>query len=121
MKKLAALALVLVTLAPALAAQTTYAGKWTGTFAPDGAPAAQTIEMNLTQTGNEIGGTAGPNAERQWKIDKGAVAGTKVTFTVVTDQGLNISFDLTFDKDRLTGTAAAGEGRTAKVDVAKAK
>ena len=73
MKKIAAFALVLAVIAPALAAQTaaTFAGKWEGTFkmqrddGTEGDP--RPVVFNLTQKGKVLTGTAGP-ADRQWKI-----------------------------------------------------
>lgn len=126
MKTLAALGLLLFTLAPGQAAADVN-GKWTGSFtilAPDGTPRAQTIEMNLTQKDKELTGTAGPNADRQWPLAKGAVSGTSVTFDVQSD-GPVISFTLTLANDRLTGEASAagptGEKLNAKVDAGRVK
>jgi hypothetical protein len=48
-------------------------------------------------------GTVGPNAERQWPIQKGAVDGTKVTFAVQQPDGPLRTFTLTLAKDRLQG------------------
>lgn len=128
MKTLAALALLMVTAAPAATAQTAdLTGKWAGTFSiitPDGTPRDQPIELTLTQKGKDLTGTAGPNAERQWPVSKGTVAGTKVAFDVTTDEGLVIKFTLTSAKDRLQGDADAsseGQTRKAKVDVTRAK
>ena len=125
MKTLAAFALLMFTLAPAQTADLT--GKWAGTFSPqmpDGTSREQPIEMNLTQKGKVVSGTAGPNAERQWPVSKGVVDGAKVAFDVTMDNGTVIKFTLTSAKDRLTGDADAsqnGEVRKAKVDVTKAK
>ena len=125
MKTLAALALVMLTLAPAQTADLT--GKWTGAFnpqRPDGTTSEQTIEMNLIHKGKVVSGTAGPNADQQWPVSNGIVDGPKVTFDVTTDNGMVIKFALTHAKDRLTGDADAsrdGQTRKAKIDVTKAK
>lgn len=125
MKTLAALALVMFTLAPAQTADLT--GKWTGAFnpqMPDGTTREQTIEMNLTQKGKVLTGTAGPGADEQWPVSNGIVDGAKVSFDVTADNGMVIKFALTLAKDRLTGDADAsrdGQTRKAKIDVTKAK
>ena len=133
MKTLAAFAFLLFTMAPAQAeAQTksTLTGTWTGTMtrtAPDGR--SQTIPwmLDLTQKGTVITGTAGPNAERQWEIEKGgAVAGTKVTFKVQQPDGAKPmrTFTLALVKGRLQGemlAEAGGQSFTTKVDLERAK
>ena len=101
-------------------------GKWTGTMtrtAPDGR--SQTIEFmfNLTQKDNEITGTAGPNAERQWAIEKGTVAGTKVTFKVQQPEGPMRTFTLNLVEGRLKGEMLAelnGQSFTTTVDAGRA-
>src|SRR5215207_5937784 len=78
MKTLAAIAVLLWTVAPAQAQttkQTTnLTGTWTGTMtrtAPDGTSQNIAWMCDLTQKGKALTGTAGPNAERQWTIEKG--------------------------------------------------
>jgi hypothetical protein len=130
MKTLAALAALLLTMVPAQAqTKPTLTGKWTGTMtrtAPDGA--SQTIPwmLDLTQKGTVLTGTAGPNAERQWPIEKdGAVNGSKVTFKVQQPDGAKPlrTFTLTLVKDRLQGemlAEAQGQSFTTKVDLGRA-
>ena len=75
MKTLAAIAVLLLTMAPAHAQKTNLTGKWTGTLtrtAPDGRSQSIDFMFDLTQKGKVLTGTAGPNAERQWAIEKGA-------------------------------------------------
>jgi len=132
MKTLVALAALLLT-ASAVQAQTkkqtstNLTGKWTGTMirtAPDGR--SQTIDwmLDLTQTGKVLTGTAGPNAERQWAIEKGgAVEGSKATFKVQQPEGPMRTFTLTLVRDRLQGEMLAelnGQSFTTKVDVGRA-
>ena len=127
MKILAAIAVLLVTLAPAHAQTTTLTGRWTGTLtrtAPDGR--TQSIEWmgDLAQKGKALTGTTGPNAERQWPIEKGAVAGEKVTFQVQQPDGPMRTFTLTLVEGRLQGEMLAelkGQSFTAKVDLGRAK
>ena len=131
MKTLAAIALLLFTMAPAQAQtkkQTAdLTGKWTGTMtrtAPDGR--SQTIEFmfELTQKGKVLTGTAGPNADRQWAIKEGGtVDGTTVKFQVQQPDGPLRTFTLALVKDRLQGDMLAelnGQSFTTKVDAGRA-
>ena len=109
-------------------AQTTnLAGQWTGTLtrtAPDGRTQAIDWMSELTHKGKVLTGTTGPNAERQWPIEKGAVDGSKVTFQVQQPDGPLRTFTLTLVKDRLQGEMLAefqGQSFTAKVDLGRAK
>ena len=129
MKKLAAFALVLAVLVPAVAAQTAaaFAGKWEGTFTRQRRTAlreTRPVVFNLTQKGAVMTGTAGP-AEQQWEIAKGAVKAGTATFEVQQPNGPLFKFTLTIVKGRLQGDmvgerdgAVVGK---AKVDAAKAK
>ncbi len=76
---LAALALAL----PVSAADVT--GKWTGTVefkTPDGGTDTGGAVCNITQKGNAITGTAGPE-EEQFPIRNGKISGDKITLEVV--------------------------------------
>jgi hypothetical protein len=130
MKTVAAFALVLATLAPAVAAQTaaaSFTGKWEGTFTrqrPDGTDDTNKVVFDLTQKGKALTGTAGP-PDQQWKIDKGAVNAGKATFEVQQPNGPLFKFTLSIVKGRLQGDMTGERdgvvrGR-AKVDAAKAK
>ena len=127
MKTFAAIAVLLWTIAPAQAQTTNVTGKWTGTLtrtAPDGRTQSIDFMFDVTQKGKVLSGTAGPNAERQWKIEKGAVDGTKVTFQVQQPDGPLRTFTLELVKDRLQGEMLAelkGQSFTAKVDAGRAK
>ena len=131
MKTLAALAVLLLTIAPAHA-QTTkqtpnLTGKWTGTLtrtAPDGRSQSIDFMFDLTQKGKVLTGTVGPNADRQWPIEKGAVDGDKVTFRVQQPDGRLRTFTLKLVEGRLQGEMLAelnGQSFTAKVDAGRAK
>jgi hypothetical protein len=66
----------------------------------------------------------GPNAERQWPIENGAVDGNKVTFRVQQPDGPMRTFTLQLVKGRLQGEMLAelkGQSFTAKVDAGRAK
>jgi hypothetical protein len=127
MNALAAVAILLLTIAPAQEKTTNLTGKWTGTLtrtAPDGRSQSIDFMFDLTQKGKVLTGTAGPNAERQWTIEKGAVDGTKVTFRVQQPDGPLRTFTLALVKDRLQGEMLAelnGQSFTAKVDGERAK
>ncbi len=127
---LAAIVLALVAFAPGLTAQgaTSFTGKWEGSFRmqrPDGAEGdPRPVVFNLTQKGKVLTGTAGP-ADRQWKVEKGAVNAGKATFEVQQPDGPLFKFTLAIVKGRLQGDMAgerdgAVRGR-AKVDAARAK
>ena len=129
MKRVIAIALVLAALAPGVAAQTstTFTGKWEGTFKmqrPDGTEGdPRPVAFDLTQKGKELTGTAGP-PDKQWKIEKGAVADGKATFEVQQPDGPLFKFALTIVKGRLQGDMTGERdgvvrGR-AKVDAEKA-
>ena len=125
MKILAAIALVLVTLASAQAQTTDVTGKWVGSLtrtAPDGRTQTIDFQFNLTQKGKTLSGTAGPNAERQWAFDKGVVDGTKIKFQVQQPDGPLRTFTLTVVKDRLQGEMLAelnGQSFTTTVDAGR--
>lgn len=130
MKKLAAIAVVLAVLAPSAAlAQTAFSGKWTGTLTnvrPDGTTGTPNpMELNLTQKGKVLTGTAGPNAETQWKIENGVVNGTKATFEVTqASNGVLHKFSVTLAKDKIEGDIVSelnGQTRNGKVEAARAK
>ena len=129
-RNLVAVALVVVAFVPALAAQSaaSFTGKWEGTFKmqrPDGTEGnPQNVVFNLTQKGKALTGTAGP-ADRQWKIEKGAVTAGKATFEVQQPDGPLFKFTLTIVKGRLQGDMAGERDGVvrghAKVDAARAK
>jgi hypothetical protein len=128
MKTLAAIAVLLLTIVPAHAQTTNLTGKWTGTMtrtAPDGATQSIPFMFELTHKGKALTGTVGPNAERQWPIEKGAVDGDKVTFRVQQPDGGPLrTFTLTLVKGRLEGEMLAerdGQSFTAKVDAGRDK
>ena len=130
MKRLIGFALALALFAPAVAAQTSksFTGKWEGTFrmqrpdSTEGDP--RPVVFDLTQKGQVLTGTAGP-ADRQWKIEKGAVTDGKATFEVQQPDGPLFKFTLTIVKGRLQGDMAGERDGVvrghAKVDAAKAK
>src|SRR5688572_17899651 len=130
MKTLAAIILLTLALAPAqTAAQATdLTGNWNAKFTmtrPDGTPQSITFTFHFTQKGKVLSGTIGPSPERQWKVEKGVVDGTKVTFEVQQPEGpTQRSFTLTLVKGRLQGTMKLerqGQTGEATVDAERAK
>ena len=128
MKMLAALAVLLFTMVPAHAQTTNVTGKWTGTMtrtAPDGRTQTIAFMFVLTQKGKVLTGTAGPNAERQWTIEKGGtVDAGKINFRVQQPDGPLRTFTLKLVKDRLQGEMLAelnGQSFTTKVDAGREK
>jgi hypothetical protein len=127
MKTFIALAVLLLTMVPAHAQTKTVSGKWNGTLtrtAPDGTSQSIDVMFDLTQKGKVLTGTAGPNAERQWKIEKGTVDGSNVKFQVQQPDGPLRTFTLKLADDRLQGEMLAemnAQSFTAKVDVGRAK
>lgn len=131
MQTLAVIAVLLLTMAPApqQTKQTTdLTGKWTGTLtrtAADGQTQSINVMFDLTQKGKVLTGTVGPNAERQWTIEKGGtVDAGKVSFKVQQPEGPMRTFTLNLVKDRLQGEMKAElneQSFTAKVDVGRDK
>jgi hypothetical protein len=129
-KSLVRIAFVLFALPLVAGAQTTgsFTGKWEGTFkmqrsdGTEGDP--RPVVFDLTQKGKVLTGTAGP-ADRQWKVEKGAVEAGTATFEVQQPDGPLFKFTLTVVKGRLQGDMAGErEGVVrghAKVDAAKTK
>jgi hypothetical protein len=129
MRMFAATLLVSLALVPAATAAQAIdlTGTWNATFtrtAPNGQTQSITFTFHFTQKGKVLTGTAGPEPARQWKVEKGVVDGTKVTFEVQQPDGPLRSFTLTHAKGRLQGTQKLEfNGQTAEVtvDAEKAK
>jgi hypothetical protein len=127
MKKFAATTVLLLTMVSAYAQTSNVTGKWTGKLtrtAPDGNTQAIDWMFDLKQKDKVLTGTTGPNAERQWTIEKGAVDGSNVTFRVQQPDGPMRTFTLKLVKDRLQGEMLAelkGQSFTAKVDAGRDK
>ena len=131
MKKLAAIAFALAVLIPAaaLAQAGSFTGKWEGTLTnvrPDGTTGTPNpMHMTLTQKGKVLTGTAGPNAEMQWKVEKGVVNGNKATFEVTQmPNGALHKFSVTLVKGQIEGDILSelnGQTRNGKVEAKKAQ
>ena len=128
MKTLAALALVLLTGASAHMQNLNLTGTWNGTMtrtAPDGRTQTIAFMFDLKHEGKTLTGTAGPNAERQWPLEKGAtVDGNKISFRVQQPQGPMRTFTLQVVNGRLKGQMLAeldGQSFTTEVDAGRGK
>ena len=130
-------AVLLVLIAPQfLAAQSpapgsaTVAGTWTGTVVvkADADTYEEPLHAVLKQEGNALTGTAGPDADRQYRINNGKVATandvTTVTFDVIVN-GVHMTLDLKRVDGALRGTAAIegedGQRHAATVTLKPAK
>jgi hypothetical protein len=118
--------LVLAALACAATADVDVTGKWSGSatmIGPNGETKETTALLMLKQSGTDITGTVGPNADEQFPILKGKIAGDKITLEADHD-GHTMKIDLVLAADRITGEAnMSSEGQTmkAKIDVSRAK
>jgi hypothetical protein len=102
-------------------------GKWSGSFDitnEAGETKADTAYMDLQEKDGGVTGTAGPNEDKQWPLRKGKLDGQKLTFEVVTDDGDDLVFELTFDGTSIqgscAGTGSGGEKLSAKVNLKRA-
>jgi hypothetical protein len=128
------LALMLL-FAPCLFAAEDLSGRWSGTFittVDGGAPHDDLAYLVLKQTGADLTGTAGPNADQQMPIAKGKVETvkvdgkdtTKAAFDLTNPDGMMAHFDLSLVDGRLKGKATAerdGHTMNAIIDVARVK
>src|SRR5438105_2758194 len=85
--------LIAVLLSAACLAAADASGKWSGTFKPDDAAGSRPVYMVLTQDGDKLTGTGGPNESEQHPMQKGKVEGERPTFEVP-DEGGTFIFDL---------------------------
>ncbi|MFN7993616.1 MAG: hypothetical protein U0Q18_08450 [Bryobacteraceae bacterium] len=99
-------------------------GKWSGAFditKSSGETESDSAYLNLKVDGATVTGTAGPNEDKQWTIQKGKLEGYRLTFEVVTEDGGSVAFDLALVDNTLRGTANGtgdgGEKMSAKVDL----
>lgn len=94
-------------------------GKWNGTFTPDNGDEGHPALIILTQDGNKLSGSGGPDESKQFPFKDGKIDGNHLTFEVTADEG-TFAFDLTLMGDQITGTLKfknENETRTAKVSL----
>ena len=97
-------------------------GKWSGSFDitnSEGETKPDNAYMDFKEHNGEVTGTAGPDIDKQWPIQKGKLDGQKLTFEVATDDGGQLVCDLVFDGDavkgKCTGTGNSGEKMSAQL------
>ena len=103
-------------------------GTWSGPMemTRNGETRADTAHLILKQTGGEVTGTVGPNAEKQTQITKGTATGEDVVLEATApDNGLRFVLKLKLESDKLTGTLDAkstdGETMTGKLTLTRAQ
>jgi len=105
-------------------------GAWAGTvvFKMDGETHEDPFHAVLKQDGSALTGTAGPDADRQFRINNGKVITSKditaVTFEVIVN-GVHTALDLKLIDGALKGTAAIegedGRSHAATVEMKRAR
>lgn len=102
-------------------------GTWSGPMemTRNGETRDDSAHLVLTQTGKEIKGTVGPNAEKQMPIAKGSIEGSDVLIEVVGPEGAGkFVLRLKVDGDKMTGdlSTEGGEAQmTGKMTVTRSK
>ena len=114
---------------PVASAQTatSVAGNWEGTFTfmKDGKVMdTDPVHLKIKQEGTAVSGTGGPNADRQFPMEKVKYASAKgvttLSFQVTAPNQLTIAFDLKLGDGTLKGTAVGtrdGETNNAVVEL----
>jgi hypothetical protein len=122
MKTLACTLLLALCAFTAIAADA--AGKWNGSFTPEGQDASTGL-LILKQSGTEITGTGGPTADQQYPLANGKIDGNKITLELQHPSGMVLKMALVLDGDTLKGDASAtgpqGEAMKAKLDLKREK
>lgn len=101
-------------------------GKWVGVLDvihADGSVEPGDALLALTQTGDQITGTAGNKPDQLSPLTNGKVAGNSVSFDVVVNPQITVKFNLSHEGDRLNGTATGlpiEPGAHIEVQVARA-
>jgi hypothetical protein len=90
-------------------------GKWSGQFKAADSTRAEPAMMVLTQAGNILTGTAGPDATQQWAIQNGKVDGDSISFDVTSNNKITIHFALKLVDKHLKGEAKGQAGADAHI------
>ena len=105
-------------------------GAWTGTvvFKADGETRQDAFHAVLKQDGGALTGTAGPDADRQYRLSNGKITVAKDTVSVTFDvivNGVHMALDLKLVDGALKGAAAIegedGHRYAANVDLKPAR
>jgi hypothetical protein len=115
----------LVAAALAAAAGVDASGKWNGGFSNESGGTGTAYAV-IKLSGTSLSGTAGPNADEQWPIENGKIAGNKISLTVKSpSDGAAYKCDLVLDADHLKGdmtvTRPDGQTQKAKMDLTRVK
>jgi hypothetical protein len=119
MKKLACFLLLLAV--ASLAAAADVSGTWTGTWAPEGGNTGSAY-LVLKQSGATVTGTAGPNAETQWPIAGGKIAGNLLTLQVTDPDNVLYKCTMTVTGNKIAGNidvVVGGQTQKAKIELTK--
>ena len=99
-------------------------GKWTGTFIDSTETSKHDgMLLILTQDGNTLTGTAGPDANEQLPISNGKIDGNNVTFDLKAEEVM-VHFTLQLVDNHLKGQATAevgGEKHSGVIDLTRAE
>jgi hypothetical protein len=114
---------LLLAVASMTAAAADVTGKWTGNITRDDANPVSAM-LILKQSGTAVTGTAGPDEERQWAIEKGKIDGNNVMIEGRDANGNLFKLALALTGDQLKGAierSQDGETMQAKIEVTRAK
>jgi hypothetical protein len=99
-------------------------GTWSGTFKANGSDHSTPQVVILRQEGDKLTGSAGPDAEEQYPIENGKIAGDRVTFELTTGEW-RFSYDLKrTGADEMKGNlelTSVNNRRTAVVSLSRTK
>jgi hypothetical protein len=90
-------------------------GKWSGQFKAADSTRAEPALLVLTEAGNILTGTAGPDATHQWAIKNGKVDGGSISFDVTSNTEITIHFTLKLVDKLLKGEAKGQAGADAHI------
>lgn len=117
-------ALAIVVLFASIAMARDVAGTWSGTFKVSGGDHTIPQIIILKQDGNQLTGSAGPDAAEQYPIENGKVDGDRVRFELTSGEW-RFSYDLKLSgTDEMKGNLelkSVGSVRTAVVVLSRKK
>jgi hypothetical protein len=108
----------------AVASGADVSGNWQGPFTPEDGDGGQGYVI-LKQTGSDLTGSGGPDANEQWPLSKGKIVGNKITGEVKDPNGVVYKLDLVLEGDHIKGdvlmTHPDGQTQKAKLDLTRVK
>jgi hypothetical protein len=120
MKRLLTSLLLFLSILTTSCSRANVGGKWSGQFKSADSTRDKPVLLVLTQAGNLLTGTAGPDATHQWAIENGKVDGDSINFDVTPNNETKIHFALKLVDKHLKGEAKGQAGtdtHTAAVDL----